>query len=307
MPRCHSTTAWPSTSMPRRPARPVSWVYSPGVMSACCSPFHLTSFSSTTERAGMLMPSARVSVAKTALTRPRTNSSSTTSLKVGSMPGVVGGDAPLQAFEPLVVAEDVEVLVGDGGGALLDDLADLRARLVVVEPQARVQALLDGGLAAGPAEDEGDGGQQPLGVEPLDDLGPARRPDPAALAPLALAVGLAHHLAAPPVARVVRALVLHPGQPDEVGVDLAAAAPRPPWSVSSSKRSYIRRPASTCCHSGTGRCSETITSVSPRTVSSQSPNSSALDTVADRETRVTDSGRWMITSSQTAPRKRSER
>ncbi|CAM5636463.1 hypothetical protein SCALM49S_00002 [Streptomyces californicus] len=86
MPRCHRTTAWPSTSMPRRPARPVSWVYSPGVMSACCSPFHLTSFSSTTERAGMLMPSASVSVAKTALTSPRTNSSSTTSLKVGSMP-----------------------------------------------------------------------------------------------------------------------------------------------------------------------------------------------------------------------------
>ena len=100
-------------------------------------------------------------------------------------------------------------------------------------------------------------------------------------------------------------LVLHPGQPHEVGVDLAACLRR--RSVSSSNRSYIRRPASTCCHSGTGRCSETITSVSPRTVSSQSPNSSALETVADSETSVTDSGRWMITSSQTAPRKRSER
>ncbi len=55
-------------------------------MSACCSPFHLTSFSNTTERAGMLMPSARVSVAKTAFTSPRRNSSSTTSLNVGSMP-----------------------------------------------------------------------------------------------------------------------------------------------------------------------------------------------------------------------------
>ena len=40
----------------------------------------------------------------------------------------------------------------------------------------------------------------------------------------------------------------------------------------------------TCCQSGTGRCSETITSVSPRTVSSQSPNSSALQTVADSDT-----------------------
>ena len=72
--------------MPRRPARPVSWVYSPGVTSACVSPFHFTSFSSTTERAGMLIPSARVSVANTALTRPAVNSSSTTSLKVGSIP-----------------------------------------------------------------------------------------------------------------------------------------------------------------------------------------------------------------------------
>ena len=43
-----------------------------------------------------------------------------------------------------------------------------------------------------------------------------------------------------------------------------------------------------CCHSGTGRCSLTTTSVSPRTVTSQSANSSALDTVADSETSVTD-------------------
>ena len=86
MPGCHSTTPWPSTSRPRRPARPVSWVYSPGVMSAWVSPFHLSSFSITTVRAGMLMPSASVSVAKTAFTSPRVNSSSTTSLKAGSIP-----------------------------------------------------------------------------------------------------------------------------------------------------------------------------------------------------------------------------
>ncbi len=79
------------------------------------------------------------------------------------------------------------------------------------------------------------------------------------------------------------------------------------WPSPSSNRSYIRRPASTCWNSGTGRCSETITSVSPRTVSNQSPNSSAFDTVAESEIRVTDSGRWMITSSHTAPRNRSER
>jgi hypothetical protein len=61
-------------------------VYSPGVISACVSPFHFDSFSMTTERAGMLMPSARVSVANTTLHRPAANSCSTHSLNVGSIP-----------------------------------------------------------------------------------------------------------------------------------------------------------------------------------------------------------------------------
>jgi hypothetical protein len=62
-----------------------------------------------------------------------------------------------------------------------------------------------------------------------------------------------------------------------------------------------------CCHSGTGRTSSTITVVSPRTSPSHSPNSSALLTVADSAASLTDSGRWMMTSSHTAPRKRSAR
>ena len=65
-----SITALPSISIPRRPALPVNWVYSPGEIATCASPFHLLSFSSTTVRAGMFMPRARVSVAKTALTNP---------------------------------------------------------------------------------------------------------------------------------------------------------------------------------------------------------------------------------------------
>ena len=73
-------------SMPRRPARPVSWVYSAGVTSTWASPLNFTSFSSTTVRAGMLMPSASVSVAKTARMRPAVKSSSTTSRNVGSIP-----------------------------------------------------------------------------------------------------------------------------------------------------------------------------------------------------------------------------
>ena len=72
--------------MPRRPARPVSWVYSPGVMGTCASPFHLVSFSRITVLAGILIPRASVSVAKTAFTKPLLNKSSTVSLKLGNNP-----------------------------------------------------------------------------------------------------------------------------------------------------------------------------------------------------------------------------
>ncbi len=82
----HTTTAWPSTSMPRRPARPVNCVYSPGVNDTCCSPLNFTNRSSTTVRAGMLIPKASVSVANTALTSPAVNNSSTVCRKIGSIP-----------------------------------------------------------------------------------------------------------------------------------------------------------------------------------------------------------------------------
>ena len=77
--------------------------------------------------------------------------------------------------------------------------------------------------------------------------------------------------------------------------------------VSPENRSNNREPTMTCCHSGTGRCSETTTRVEPRTASSHCPNSSALEMVADREMTLTEAGRWMMTSSHTAPRKRSAR
>ena len=72
--------------MPRRPARPVSWVYSPGVRNSWRSPVNFESFSMTTERAGMLMPSARVSVANTTFTRPAAKASSTASFIGGTIP-----------------------------------------------------------------------------------------------------------------------------------------------------------------------------------------------------------------------------
>jgi hypothetical protein len=52
----------------------------------------------------------------------------------------------------------------------------------------------------------------------------------------------------------------------------------------------------------TGRFSSMITSVSPRSVFIHSANSSAFDTVAESETVSTSTGRWMSTSSHTAPR-----
>ena len=54
--------------------------------------------------------------------------------------------------------------------------------------------------------------------------------------------------------------------------------------------------------SGTGRRSSMITRVGPRNAPIHSPNSSALDTVADRQTTATDNGRWIRTSSHTPPR-----
>ncbi len=134
-------------------------------------------------------------------------------LEPGQHPGVVGGDAALQPVQPLEVAEDVQVLVGDVGAALLDDRADQGAVGVLVEPQPGAEALLDGGLAAGPAEDEGDRGQQALGVEPVDDVDPARGPDPAGAA-----VG---HRAAPAAAEAVAGVAVEfgAGEPDQFGVD----------------------------------------------------------------------------------------
>ena len=186
--------------------------------------------------------------------------------------GVVGGDPALEGVEPLPVAQHPQVLVRQLAGAVLDVQPDPLALLRGVEPQPGLHALLHGRRAAGTAEDEGDRRQQAVAAEPLDDVGPARdRTAAGAAAVLGPEAGL---LAV---------------QPLQVAVDLAVARPArssPPGS----NRSYSRVPTMTCWVSGTGRCSSTTTSVSPRTVTSQSANSSALLTVADSDTRTTSSG-----------------
>ncbi len=300
-PGCQSTTACPSTSMPRRPARPVSWVYSPGVTSAWVSPFHLTSFSRTTERAGMLTPSARVSVAKTALTSPRENSSSTTSLKAGSSPAWW---AASPRSRPSAHSQYPRTARSSSGmsaqrASTTRRISSRSSGVVSRTPQDRhcwtaasQAARLKMKVIAGsrPARSSCPTTSARLGVPRPGRPRGGRRPRP----------------------RWVRTIRLS-SRDRRISSGLTRAGPgtrRPSaavMGVSSANRSYIRWPTMTCCHRGTGRCSETTTSVSPRTVSSQSPNSSALLTVADSETTSTSSGRWMITSSHTAPRNRSAR
>ena len=70
----------PITSMPRRPALPMSCVSSPVVRVEKLTPSNLVKDETTTPRAGMLMPNDSVSVANTTLISPRWNSSSTISL-----------------------------------------------------------------------------------------------------------------------------------------------------------------------------------------------------------------------------------
>ena len=77
------------------------------------------------------------------------------------------------------------------------------------QPQARHQALLDRRVAAGPAEDERDRGQQPAGVQPRDHVGPVGRREPAR--PPSASAGPARGLALDPGVPL--------GHPEQLGVD----------------------------------------------------------------------------------------
>mmetsp|Transcript_33785 Transcript_33785/g.79072 ORF Transcript_33785/g.79072 Transcript_33785/m.79072 type:complete len:302 (-) Transcript_33785:446-1351(-) len=82
-------TTYPSTSIPRRPARPAICQNSSARRGRCPgrSPsLGLSSWEKTTVRAGMLTPTARVSVAKTSFTSFCWKHISTNSRRIGSMP-----------------------------------------------------------------------------------------------------------------------------------------------------------------------------------------------------------------------------
>ncbi len=194
-------------------------------------------------------------------------------------PGVVRGDAALQSVAPLPVAENGEVGLRQLRGPPVDDGPDLGPLRLGGQPQTRVQALLDGGVAAGPGEDERDGGQQAVAVQPLDDVGAGHRPEalPSRLVSRRPGTAAAAEPAVPGLG-----LRRRPGQRRVDPGLLAGCSSLSSAVFIEAKRSYIRRPTIMCWNSGTGRCSSTTTVVWPRTSCSQAPNSSALLTVADR-------------------------
>ncbi len=91
---------------------------------------------------------------------------------------MVGRDAAREGLRPRPVPQDLQVLGGDGRGALLRDAPDLGLLRGRRQAQPRGEALLHGALAPGAGEDEVDRGQQPVRVERVHDGEPGgvRRP-----------------------------------------------------------------------------------------------------------------------------------
>src|SRR5699024_8629092 len=123
------------------------------------------------------------------------------------------------------------------------------------QADSRAQQLHDGGIAAGAGEDEDDGREQSGAIESFDHDGAGRGPhlpraeaSPAPGSPLAPAVAAA----------VPAAGALHPRIASTRSGEIGGLTPGSVGSTSEAYRSTSRGPTMTCCHSGTGRCSETI-------------------------------------------------
>ena len=76
----------PLSSIPWRPARPAICMKSRVLSQSKLTPSYFRSALNTTVRAGMLIPSAKVSVVNRSFRSPAVNMRSTTSLKIGSIP-----------------------------------------------------------------------------------------------------------------------------------------------------------------------------------------------------------------------------
>ena len=287
--------------MPRRPARPVSWVYSPGVSSACASPLNLTSRSSTTVRAGMLMPSARVSVANTALHQAADEQLLDGLLERRQQPGVVRGDPPLQRLAPLPVAQHAQVGLRQVAGARARRPGGSRRPRpsVVSRSPARTHwataasqpARLKMKVIAGSSPSRSsrsstvirDGGRKPTRRRRRPRRGCGRARSQTAVADCRSSSRVARTSSGSTCSSPSRPGVQREQVEQPVADHHVLPQRHRPVLVDDDRR--CRRARST----------------------SQSPNSSALLTVADRLTSATCSGSWRITSSHTAPRNRSAR
>ena len=130
-------------------------------MSVWVSPSNFTSFSSTTDRAGMLMPKAKVSVAKTTLINPRTKASSTHFLERWQHASVMRRHAHAERVSEAVVLESLQITVGESGDVPFNDSGDLELLDAAREPDPGREQLADGGITADAGEDEHDGRQEP--------------------------------------------------------------------------------------------------------------------------------------------------
>jgi len=95
-------------------------------------------------------------------------------LERGQQAGVVGRDAAAQGLGEAAVVKGVQVGVAQGRRVPRRDLVKGRALGVGRQAQAGVHQLGDRLVAAGAAEDEVDGRQQPLALKFLDRGVPAR-------------------------------------------------------------------------------------------------------------------------------------
>ncbi len=279
----HRTRAWPTGSMPRRPARPVSWVYSPAVSASWWSPVNFDRDSITTERAGMLMPRASVSVANTTFTRPWAKQASTASLNGGTIPA-------WWAATP-----DSRAASQRSWPSTTRSSAPRRARCA--SAMARMRTRSSAVVRWSPSScTERTASSQPLRLKMKQMAG--RSPLPSRWATTSVRRGVPHLWRARCWWRRCRG----------------------PWSCGASKRwpSGFGRPSTSVWSwtrrwaalswirkwftSSTGRSCSTTVVVGPRAAVIHPASSSALDTVADRQTNRTACGVCTMTSSQTGPR-----
>ena len=171
-------------SMPRRPARPVSWVYSAGVTSAWRLAVELHELLED-DGARRHVDAEGERLGREDRADPPGGEELLDDLAEGRQhPGVVGGEAAGQALDEVPVAEHAEVLVGQARTRAPRRCAgSARPRPSGISAHVVAQQLPHRGLAADPAEDEGDRRQQPLALEPCDDLRRGVAPPPGRPAP----------------------------------------------------------------------------------------------------------------------------